>query len=94
MSIEIVRVPLNFEHPTDDDGEVIPGAHLEPLYDLTDAEKPGYQIYENFSEGTPESPIFSSLAELKLWLETKSGEESKIAFLLENGHAPSFITHL
>lgn len=27
MGVEIVRVPLAFEHPTDADGDVIPGAH-------------------------------------------------------------------
>jgi hypothetical protein len=91
MGIEIVRVPLSFEHPTDDDGKVIPGAHLESLYDLTDAEKPCYQIYENVSEGTPESPIFTSMEELKAWLESQGGDEARIAYLLENGHAPSSI---
>jgi hypothetical protein len=90
MGIEIVRVPLNFQHPINDDGEVIPGAHLEPLYYLTDAEKPGYQIYENVSEGTPESPIFTSMAELQAWAENQGIDKDRMAFLLEHGHAPSF----
>lgn len=94
MGIEIVRVPFNFRHPVDDTGEVVPGAHLEPLYYLTDAEKPGYQIYENVSEGTPRSPIFATLEELKMWLKGQSEDKDRIAYLLEHGHAPSFIVRL
>ena len=41
MGVEIVRVPLNFEHPTDETGDVVPGAHLEPLYYLDEKPKPG-----------------------------------------------------
>ena len=89
MRVEIVRVPLNFKHPTDDAGDVIPGAHLEPLYYLADAEKPGYQIYENVSEGTPQSPIFRSMAELQAWLETQGWDQVRVAYLLEHDHVPS-----
>lgn len=54
MGVEIVRVPLAFEHPTDADGDVIPGAHHEPLYYLDPSQKTGFQIYENVTEGTPQ----------------------------------------
>ncbi len=92
MGVEIVRVPLDFKHPTDDTGDMVPGAHLEPLYYLDEAAKPGYQIYENVSEGTPQSPIFGSRAELAVWLEGQGWDAARIAFLLEHGHAPSFVT--
>jgi hypothetical protein len=42
MGVEIVRVPLDFKHPTDDTGDVVPGAHLEPLYYLDEKSKAGY----------------------------------------------------
>ena len=91
MGVEIVRVPLDFKHPTDGDGEVVPGAHLEVLYDLPGDAKPGYQVYENVTEGTPQSPVFESVAKLQGWLEEEGWENNRIAFLLEHGHAPSFI---
>lgn len=91
MGIEIVRVPCDFKHPTDEDGEVIPGAHHEPLYYADGAAKTCFQIYENVSDGTPQSPIFSGLSELRGWLESQGWEQSRIAFLIEQGHAPSFV---
>jgi len=94
VGVEIVRVPLDFAHPTDGAGNVVPGAHLEPLYYLADDAKPGYQVYENVSEGTPESPVFMSLDELRVWLGAQGWDAPRIALLLEHGHAPSFITRI
>lgn len=94
MGIEIVRVPLDFKHPTDETGAVVPGGHLEPLYYLKEDAKAGYQIYENVTEGTPVSPIFASVEKLKAWLEAEGADADRIAFLLEHGHAPSFITRI
>lgn len=91
MGIEIVRVPPNFEHPTDDDGEVIAGAHHELLYYLDPSQKTGYQIYENVTEGTPQSPVFADMSALRDWLTAEGWREDRITFLLEHGHAPSFI---
>jgi hypothetical protein len=94
MGVEIVRVPLDFKHPTDDTGDVMPGAHLEPLYYLDEKSKSGYQIYENVTEGTPQSPIFASVEELQAWLEAQGWDKARCAYLLEHGHAPSFIARL
>jgi hypothetical protein len=91
MGIEIVRVPRDFKHPTDEEGEKVPGAHHEPLYYTDEAAKTCFQIYENVSDGTPQSPIFAELGELKIWLESQGMAQDLIAFLLEQGHAPSFI---
>jgi hypothetical protein len=91
MGIEIVRVPHDFNHPTDEVGEVIPGAHHEPLYYADEATKTCFQIYENVSEGTPQSPVFTGMGELKSWLESQGWEQNRIAFLVEHGHAPSFV---
>jgi hypothetical protein len=60
MGRRLVRVPRGYEHPTDREGDAIPGGHLEALYALTDAEKPCYQVYEDVTEGTPVSPVLES----------------------------------
>lgn len=91
MGIEIVRVPQKFEHPIDDDGEVIPGAHHELLYYLDPSQKTHFQIYENVTEGTPQSPVFAGISALRDWLTAEGWTEDRIAFLIEHGHAPSFI---
>ena len=94
MGVEIVRVPVGFMHPTDDNGDAIAGAHHEPLYDLDESSKTGYQLYENVTEGAPVSPAFGSLPELEAWLRTQGWAEDQIAFLVAEGHAPSFVTRL
>lgn len=91
MGVEIIKVPIGFEHPVDEDGDAIPGAHYEALYYIDDALKIGYQLYENVTEGTPQSPIFADRAELQKWLEAEGVDKSRITFLMEHGHAPSFI---
>ena len=94
MGVQIVRVPPAFAHPVDEDGGPIPGAHLELLYNLDASQKTAYQIYENVTEGTPNSPIFNSLTELKAWLVSEGWPAERIAFLLEHGHAPSFVARV
>lgn len=94
MGIEIVRVPPGFEHPTDSDGEFIAGAHHEQLYYLDDSIKSGYQIYENVTEGTPQSPTFSDVSDLRLWLQSQGWDEARVASFIERGHAPSFVVRL
>ena len=94
MGVEIVRVPPDFEHPTDADGDVIPGAHHEPLYYLDPSQKTGFQIYENVTEGTPQSPVFADLPSLREWLSAEGWPEDRISFLMEHGDAPSFIARI
>ena len=65
MGREILRVPLGFQHPKDNEGEYIAGAHLEQLWYTDDTLKTAYQVYENISEGSPVSPIFPTVEELR-----------------------------
>ena len=60
LGVEIVLVPPDWRHPVDEDGELVVGAHHEPLYELDDAAKTAFQLYENVSEGSPISPVFGS----------------------------------
>jgi hypothetical protein len=94
MGTEIVRVPHGFEHPADDSGHPIPGAHLELLYRAGPENCVCYQLYENVSEGTPISPAFEMLTELSNWLYRQGWSDETVSFLLENGHAPSLIIRL
>lgn len=91
MGREIVRVPAGFRHPADEAGEPIPGAHLEPLWGIPDAERPGYQVYENVSEGTPVSPAFDSVDELRAWLIRQGVTAEAADAFLRDGFAPSFV---
>ena len=90
MGVEIIKVPKGWKHPHDDDGEPVPGGHLELLYEIDDGEKSCYQLYENVSEGTPISGVFDSKSELVVWLTEHGMQADKLALLLEFGHAPSF----
>jgi len=92
LGVEIVLVPPDWRHPVDEDGELVVGAHHEPLYELDDAAKTAFQLYENVSEGSPISPVFGSMADLEAWLEQSGWSEERREFLLENGFAPVLIT--
>ena len=92
MGVKIVRVPPDWQHPVDEDGALVVGGHHEPLYNLDDAAKTAFQLYENTSEGSPVSPIFGSMAELEAWLEQNGWSEERSQFLLANGFAPILIT--
>jgi hypothetical protein len=91
VGTQIVRVPHGFAHPADDAGCPIPGAHLEPLYDAGPERCVCYQLYENVTDGTPISPAFEMLTELSDWLRRQGWPDEKISYLVENGHAPSFV---
>ena len=91
MGIEIIKVPHGFEHPRNDGGKFEPGAHLEPLYFLSDEDKTCFQIYENVSEGTPVSPVFESLEQLISWLEVQGNKKEVLSQFLEMGHYPSLV---
>ena len=41
MGTEIRRVPPAFQHPLDDEGNPVPGAHLEPLYNAGASHRTG-----------------------------------------------------
>lgn len=56
MGREIVRVPPDWVHPSDEDDEPIDGAHHELLYEMPASMCTPYQIYQNVSEGSPVSP--------------------------------------
>jgi hypothetical protein len=50
-----------------------------------------YQIYENVSEGTPVSPVFENLDQLKQWLVAMGYSEESAAGFAEDGFAVSFV---
>jgi hypothetical protein len=68
MGVEIRKVPPGFRHPVDEDGEFIVGGHHELLYDLDPATLTACQLYENVTEGSPVSPVFSDHEALGAWL--------------------------
>jgi len=92
LGVEIVRVPPDWRHPIDEDGEWVEGAHHEPLDDLGDAVCTAFQLYENTSEGSPVSPVFGAMAELEAWLKQNDWSEERSQFLLADGFAPVLMT--
>lgn len=78
MSREVRKVPADWEHPTDLEGNYLPvfdrpydpmdaddvygASNFRP--DWTDEERTHYQWYEDVSEGTPLSPPFPTETEL------------------------------
>jgi hypothetical protein len=91
MGIQIVRVPRDYKHPVDANGDYIDGAHLEPLWNMTADQKSCFQIYQNVSEGTPVSPIFPSGEELCQWMVAQGESQEAAAEFLKVGHAPSLV---
>ena len=86
--------PPGFQHPLDEEGDHIPGAHFEALYHAGESQCTCYQLYENVSEGTPVSPIFDSKEALFAWLRESGYPESTISMLESWSHAPSFVVRL
>lgn len=91
MGREIVKVPKNFSHPLDENGDFEPGAHLESLHYASELDKTCYQIYENVSEGTPISPIFESYEKMANWLEFQGSKKEIIKQFVKMGHYPSLV---
>lgn len=91
MGRRVERVPVGFQHPADGDGEPIPGAHLELLWELPAEQRPCFQVYEDVSEGTPVSPVFASAAELRGWLVVQGVPVASAETFLAQGSAPSFM---
>lgn len=50
-----------------------------------------YQIYENVSEGTPVSPVFATLDEMKVWLLSQGFSDKASSIFIKDGYAPSAI---
>lgn len=137
MSREIRRVPLDWIHPSDEDGKHLPmfdqdyesardewlialqswldGTHEDLTDDPTrkdrmdywewdggppdrdyyrpkfEADPIGYQVYEDVSEGTPTSPVFETLEEMKTWLLNEGYSEHATDMFIESGWAPSMV---
>ena len=94
MGTEIIRVSPGFQHPLNEEGDHIAGAHYEPLYHAGESRCTCYQLYENVTEGTPISPVFESEAALVTWLRERGCPEATISMLLSWGHAPSFVVRI
>lgn len=50
-----------------------------------------YQIYEDVSEGTPVSPIFATLEDMKVWLISQGFSEYASTEFIRVGWAPSMV---
>ena len=64
MSRELKRVALDFDYPMK---KVWEGYLRRKKYDPPGGE--GYQLWETTSEGSPLSPVFTSLESLCVWCE-------------------------
>ena len=140
MGREIRRVPVNWEHPKDENGDYKSmydetfedagrrwvdnciawdnGIHEDlqdddgaknkeahPFYWEWDGNPPDrelcrpafltepthYQIYQTVSEGTPTSPVFASLDEMKDWLVSEEYSEKAASAFVEEGYASSMV---
>ncbi len=91
MGRRVIPVPPEFQHPTDEAGEPVPGGHLELLWDLPAERLTCLQIYEDVSEGTPVSPVFGSSDELREWLVARGVSDVAADEFLRQGFAPSFV---
>ena len=91
MGMQIVRVPPDYKHPVDANGDYIDGAHLEPLWYMAAEQKTCFQIYQNVSEGTPISPIFRAGEELCQWMVAQGESQEAATEFLKVGHAPSLV---
>ena len=98
MGREVRRVPKNWQHPKDEDGEFVPLFREDmPLW--PEREATHFMMYENTSEGTPISPAFATPEELARWLaNTKASAfadqgASYKAWLrvCQGGYAPSAV---
>ena len=67
MSREVRRVPMDWRHPKRGNG------HYIPMFEKDMPHGDWYIMYENVTEGTPLSPVFSSPGELAHWL-SENGE--------------------
>ncbi len=56
-----------------------------------DQEPTHYQIYQTVSEGTPTSPVFASLDDMKRWLIAEGFSEYAATSFVESGWAPSMV---
>lgn len=56
-----------------------------------ESEPTHHQIYETVSEGTPTSPVFESLDEMKAWLIDEGFSEHAASMFVKDGWAPSMV---
>lgn len=79
MSQVTRRVPVNWEHPKDHQGDFIP---LDEFPQWNEKEATHFQLYDNVTD-TPLSPVMESREALALWLRDKGvGYEGWPAILL------------
>ena len=76
MSRQVRRVPLDYQHPKNEDGRHVPLVEndddarpsSERMPEPDPNAKLGWCMYETCSEGTPISPVCGSETELARWL--------------------------
>lgn len=60
----------------------------------TEADATHVQLYENISEGTPISPVFSTVQELGDWMSEHGYSGEDVAKIMELGRLPSGVIYL
>lgn len=76
------------EHFKDWDGDAPDPEYYRPRFD---GPQTHYQIYENVSEGSPTSPVFETLDEMKTFLIGEGYSGHAASMFCETGYAPSMI---
>lgn len=100
MGREIRRVRPDWEHPKSEMDYYIPlleysadrdvpPERMMPQWSMEEAS--AYQIYEDVSDGTPVSPVFETLEELKAWLIDRGHAQHAAEEFCRLGWAPSMI---
>ena len=62
--------------------------YYRPAWTVEEADH--YQVYENATEGTPVSPVFATLAEVRAWLIDEGYTEFAADLLIRTSWEPSF----
>jgi hypothetical protein len=92
------RYPAQHEYPGETTGLSYAGWSGEPpipqIYrqqSWTEDEATHVRLYENISEGTPTSPIFSTIQELGAWMIEHGYTQEQVAKIIVLGSLPSGI---
>jgi hypothetical protein len=74
-----------------DKEDIEPPPHPEYYRSEWSEEPTAYQVYETVSEGTPVSPVFSSLADVRTWAIAQGHSERAADEFCRLGHALSVL---
>ncbi len=84
-------MPPGWAHPRGDAGDNVDGGQLEPPDRLPESARTAFQIYQNVSAGSPVSPVFATLSDMKAWLIDQGQAADAIDSFVDWGFAPSTV---